>query len=75
MDSQGTFVEALLSQSKSVIRLKTFASYEREEVMKTICAYLNGQGGWLVIGIDKIIATVLQPTFRSLHAKMVVAQL
>jgi ATP-dependent DNA helicase RecG len=60
MDSQGTFVEALLSQSKSVIRLKTFASYEREEVMKTICAYLNGQGGWLVIGIDrdKILSSV-----------------
>lgn len=54
MDSQGkTFVDALLSQNKGSIKLKTFARYEREEVMKTVCAYLNHEGGWLIIGIEK----------------------
>ena len=54
MDSQGkTFVDTLLSQSKSAIKLKSFARYDREEVMKTVCAYLNLEGGWLLIGIEK----------------------
>ena len=54
MDSQGkSFVDALLSQSKGSIKLKIFARYEREEVMKTVCAYLNHEGGWLVIGLEK----------------------
>lgn len=54
MDNQGeTFVDALLSQSKNGIRLKTFAYYDREEVMKAVCAFLNHDGGWLLVGVEK----------------------
>ena len=45
MDSQGkTFVDALLSQNKGSIKLKTLARYEREEVMKTGRAVVNSPG-------------------------------
>ena len=50
MDST-TFIDNLLVQ-KGDFSLSTFAAYDAEKVMETVCAFLNNRGGWIVIGID-----------------------
>lgn len=46
-----TFIENMLIQ-KGDFNLSTFAAYDAEKVMETVCAFLNNRGGWIVIGID-----------------------
>lgn len=48
-----TFIDALLSQKGGNVRLKLMAEYDAEIIMQTICAYLNNEGGWIVVGVAK----------------------
>lgn len=51
--NDNTFIDALLSQKGGNVRLKLMAEYDAETIMRTICAYLNNEGGWIVVGVEK----------------------
>lgn len=51
MSSMG-FIEALLSQKDESFRLRLLAGYNAEIVMQMVCAYLNNEGGWILVGIS-----------------------
>ena len=61
MESNGyTFIDVLLSQRGSNVRMKLLATYHAETVMQTVCAYLNNEGGWIIVGLsDKGIRTAI----------------
>lgn len=46
------FIDALLSQAHLPLPLYCMARMNREQLLKTICAYLNADGGWIVVGVD-----------------------
>ena len=52
-NNDNTFIDALLSQKGGNVRLKLMAEYDAETIMRTICAYLNNEGGWIVVGVEK----------------------
>ena len=52
-NNDNTFIDALLSQKGSNVRLKLMAEYDAETIMRTICAYLNNEGGWIIVGVAK----------------------
>lgn len=47
------FIDILLSQKVEGKRLRIMAKYEPESIMQIVCAYLNNEGGWLIVGIAK----------------------
>ena len=47
------FIEALLSQKDESFRLRLLAEYNAETVMRIVCAFLNNDGGWIVIGASE----------------------
>ena len=47
------FIEALLSQKDESARLRLLAEYNAETVMRIVCAFLNNDGGWIVIGASE----------------------
>ena len=47
------FIEALLSQKDESARLRLLAGYNAETVMRIVCAFLNNDGGWIVIGASE----------------------
>ena len=47
-----TFIDALLSQKSGNVRISFFADYHAESVMKAVCAYLNDEGGWIIVGVS-----------------------
>lgn len=55
-----SFIDALLSQKSGNVRISFFADYHAESVMKAVCAYLNNEGGWIIVGIseDGIMASI-----------------
>lgn len=46
------FIDALLSQKVEGYKLKLFSVYDVEMVMQMVCAYLNNEGGWILVGIS-----------------------
>ena len=46
------FIDALLTQKVEGYRLRLLAGYDAEMVMQMVCAYLNNEGGWIVVGIS-----------------------
>lgn len=52
------FIDALLTQKVEGYRLRLLAGYDAEMVMQMICAYLNNEGGWIVVGISDDSARV-----------------
>lgn len=45
------FIQSLLTQ-KSDAPLSRFRELDMHAILSTVCAYLNNDGGWIVIGID-----------------------
>ena len=50
MDSN--FVEMLLSQKHLPLPVECVSRPNIEKIARSICALLNAQGGWVVIGVD-----------------------
>ena len=46
------FIDTLLSQKSENVRLRRLSEYNVETVMHSICAFLNNEGGWIIIGIS-----------------------
>lgn len=46
------FIDALLTQKVEGYKLRLLAGYDAEMVMQMVCAYLNNEGGWIVVGIS-----------------------
>lgn len=53
----GDFIELLLSQNEGG-RLRLSPEWKKDELLKVICAYLNGQGGWIIVGMNETRVTV-----------------
>lgn len=51
MNNEG-FVFALLSQDHLPLPVKCLGSADFETVCKTVCGFLNENGGWIVVGVD-----------------------
>ena len=51
--SNNEFIETLLSQKDESARLRLLAEYNAETVMRIVCAFLNNDGGWIVIGASE----------------------
>ena len=51
--SNNGFIETLLSQKDESARLRLLAEYNAETVMRIVCAFLNNDGGWIVIGASE----------------------
>lgn len=49
---EDSFVKALLSQQHLPLPVLCFEEETVESVARTICACLNGVGGWIVMGVD-----------------------
>ena len=49
---ESSFVEMLLSQKHLPSPVKCISHADTDTIAKTICAFLNAQGGWIVVGID-----------------------
>ena len=49
---ESSFIEMLLSQKHLPTPIECVPYPKAEMVAKSICALLNAQGGWLVIGVD-----------------------
>ena len=47
-----SFVEMLLSQKHLPSPVECVSSPNTEKIAKSICALLNAQGGWVIIGVD-----------------------
>ena len=47
-----SFVEMLLSQKHLPLPVECVALPNAEKIAKSICALLNAQGGWVIIGVD-----------------------
>ncbi len=47
-----TYIESILHKKESAI-LEFKATYNKEQVGKVICSFLNGKGGQVVIGLDE----------------------
>lgn len=52
MNNNG-FIEALLSQKDESVRLRLLSEYDAEKVMRIVCAFLNNDGGWIVVGVSE----------------------
>ena len=46
------FIDALLSQKVEGYKLMLLSVYDVEMVMQMVCAYLNNEGGWILVGIS-----------------------
>ena len=46
------FLEMLLAQKALPGNIKCIGKVNIDKIAKSICAFLNGQGGWIVVGID-----------------------
>lgn len=51
MSMSNGFVDILLSQKSESNRMKLLAKYDADSVMKIVCAFLNNDGGWVVVGV------------------------
>lgn len=47
--SRDTFLRQLISQ-KDNFQVSFFEDYNLEDILKTICAFLNTDGGWVIVG-------------------------
>lgn len=47
--SRDTFLAQLIRQSDNE-QVSFFAEYKLSEILPTVCAYLNTDGGWIIIG-------------------------
>ena len=47
------FITSLLTQKVLPSPVECFAHPNKEVISKTIVAFLNGQGGWIVVGVDE----------------------
>lgn len=45
------FIQSLLAQ-KTDVPLSRFRELDMHAILSTICAFLNGDGGWIVVGVD-----------------------
>lgn len=46
------FLELLLAQKALPANIECMGKEKIDKIAKNICAFLNGQGGWIVVGID-----------------------
>jgi len=47
-----SFIKDLIRQEHLPLPLYFIAEYDRDIVLKSICAFLNGEGGWIVVGLS-----------------------
>ena len=53
MNTNDGFIDTLLSQKNEGVRVRLLAKYDAESVMKIVCAFLNNEGGWIIVGITE----------------------
>lgn len=46
------FLELLLAQKALPANIECIEKAKIDKIAKSICAFLNGQGGWIVVGVD-----------------------
>ena len=46
------FLELLLAQKALPANIECVGSVNIDKISKSICAFLNEQGGWIIVGID-----------------------
>jgi len=46
-----SFIQDLIRQEHLPLPLSFVAEYDKDSVLKIICSILNGDGGWIVIGV------------------------
>lgn len=49
---ESNFLELLLSQKVLPANIESIGKVKIDKIAQSICAFLNGQGGWIVVGID-----------------------
>lgn len=47
-----TFVEMLLTQRHLPSPIEYISHHDVEKITRSICAFLNAQGGWIIVGVD-----------------------
>ena len=50
---ESNFIEMLLKQEHLPSPVECFGVFNLETISETICAFLNMQGGWIILGVDK----------------------
>lgn len=51
MSAKNTFIDILIKQKESA-QLEFQSSFNAEQILNTICAFLNNEGGWILIGYN-----------------------
>ena len=46
------FLELLLAQKVLPANIECIEKVKIDKIAKSICAFLNGQGGWIIVGLD-----------------------
>lgn len=49
---ESSFIEMLLSQKHLPLPVECVSHSDTEKIAKSICALLNAQGGWVIVGVD-----------------------
>lgn len=47
-----SFVQDLIRQEHLPLPLSFIAEYDKDVILKSVCAILNGEGGWIVVGMS-----------------------
>lgn len=53
-----SFVDTLLNQKPGSVHLTRFTEYDADRVLQMVCAYLNHEGGWIIVDTDSLFADV-----------------
>ena len=47
-----SFIKDIISQKHLPLPLRCVSSYDEEQIMMEVCALLNGDGGWIALGVN-----------------------
>lgn len=64
-----SFVDTLLNQKPGSVHLTRFTEYDTDLILQTVCAYLNHEGGWIIVDTDSLFADV-QGKISELQSKV-----
>ena len=64
-----SFVDTLLSQKPDLVHLTRFTEYDTDQILQTVCAYLNYEGGWIIVDMDSLFEDV-QRKITELQSKV-----
>ncbi len=64
-----SFVDTLLNQKPGSVHLTRFTEYDTDLILQTVCAYLNHEGGWIIVDTDSLFTDV-QGKISELQSKL-----